>query len=209
MSQINCIKMLRNEKGLSVNALKNIMGITWTTAKKYADGDQLTKASPWGEMVSDWLFEDQQLKKKLRRTNKKLYEQLVEHGFPGSYRAICLYIQEWKANKDSPDTCFERLEHPPGEAQLDFGTMEVVKDGQYVDIHCLVMSMPHSNGAYVVPLPGENRECLLYGLKTLCQPMPCCLGKRWSAHHLPWLHSLVHNCQAGGLCSSLPGASAK
>ncbi len=35
MSQINCIKMLRNEKGLSVNELKNIMGITWTTAKKY------------------------------------------------------------------------------------------------------------------------------------------------------------------------------
>ena len=49
--------------------------------------------------------------------------------------------------------------------------MEVVKDGQYVDIHCLVMSMPNSNGAYVVPLPGENRECLLYGLKKLCEQL--------------------------------------
>ena len=186
MSQINCIKTLRNDKGLSVNAIKEIMGITWTTAKKYADGEQLPEIKIrecrgmmhngiWGEMVSDWLFEDQQLKRKLRRTNKKLYEQLKEHGFPGSYRTICLYIKEWKANKqlhsDSPDTCYERLEHPLGEGQLDFGVMEVVKDGQYVDTHCLVLSMPYSNGAYVVPLPGENRECLFHGLITLCEQL--------------------------------------
>lgn len=186
MSEINCIKTLRNKKGLSVNAIKEILGITWTTAKKYADSDQLPEITfkekrgmmytgPWGEIVSDWLFEDQQLKKKLRRTNKKLYEQLKGYEFPGSYRTVCLFIKEWKANKhlhsDTPDTCFERLEHPPGEAQLDFGVMEVVQGGKYTDIHCLVMSMPNSNAAYVVPLPSENRECLLHGMNTIFEQL--------------------------------------
>ncbi len=31
----------------------------------------------WGEMVSDWLEEDLRLKKKLRRTNKQIYEELI------------------------------------------------------------------------------------------------------------------------------------
>jgi hypothetical protein len=51
-----------------------------------------------------------------------------------------------------------RLEHPPSEAQVDFGIMEAVKDGEFVDIHTLVMSYPCSNAALVVPLPSENRE---------------------------------------------------
>lgn len=29
------------------------------------------------------------------------------------------------------------------------------------------MSLPNSNAGYVVPLPGENQECFLYGLKQL------------------------------------------
>ena len=59
------------------------------------------------------------------------------------------------------------MEHPPGEAQVDFGVMETVKDGAFVDVHTLVMSFPYSNSAFAVPLPGENQECFLHGLKIL------------------------------------------
>ncbi|MBP2259192.1 hypothetical protein [Virgibacillus alimentarius] len=61
------------------------------------------------------------------------------------------------------DKNHERLSHPPVEAQLDFGLMESVKDGKYIDVYCLVMTLPFSNNAYTVPLPGENQECLFYG----------------------------------------------
>lgn len=181
MSEVNYIKHLRNEKSYSINKIKEILGINWRTAKKYADDNQIPEEKvtkkrgmmyeeKWGEIVSDWLWEDQQLKKKQRRTNVTIYESLKKIGFSGSYRTVCKFVAEWREGKNSEDDhdkSSERLEHPPAEAQLDFGLMEAVKDGNYVDIHCLVMSLPNSNAGFAIPLPGENQECFLYGLKQL------------------------------------------
>lgn len=182
MSEVNCIKLLRNQKSLSINKISTTLGINWRTAKKYADHEQLPKETPvhksgmmyqekWGEIVSDWLAEDERLKKKQRRTRKKIFEDLQKMGFTGSYRTLCYFISDWREGKDrvedEKDRNSERLTHPPAEAQVDFGITEAVKDGKYVDIHCLIMSLPYSNSAFCIPLPGENQECFLYGLKTL------------------------------------------
>lgn len=182
MSEINCIKVLRNQKSLSVNKIAKTLKINWRTAKKYADGEQIPHESnkkkkgmmyeeKWGQIVSDWLAEDQKLKKKERRTNKTIFKQLKEMGFPGSYRTVCYFIADWKNRKEQleeeMDKNYERLQHPPGEAQVDFGLTEAVKDGKYIDAHCLLMTLPYSNAAFCIPLPGENQECFLYGLKTI------------------------------------------
>lgn len=77
MSEVNCIKLLRNQKSLSINNISKTLGINWRTAKKYADEEQIPKEKPihktgmmykekWGEIVSDWLAEDDRLKKKQR-----------------------------------------------------------------------------------------------------------------------------------------------
>jgi transposase len=49
------------------------------------------------------------------------------------------------------------------DAQVDFGVMEAVQDGELVDIHTLVMSFPYSNAGFA----SQNQECFLYGLKQL------------------------------------------
>ncbi|MFD1708335.1 hypothetical protein ACFSCZ_16590 [Siminovitchia sediminis] len=41
MSEINCIKLLMNQKSFSINKIAKILGINWRTAKKYADDDQV------------------------------------------------------------------------------------------------------------------------------------------------------------------------
>ncbi len=181
MSDINCIKKLRNEKGLSISEIQRIMKVNWRTAKKYADEDQLPQPKEykkkgmmyedkWGEIVSDWLFEDSKLKKKSRRNKKQIFEELKKMGFKGSYRTVCYFISEWittHQEEEEKDKGYERLEHPPGEAQVDFGLMEAVQDGELVDIHALVMSFPHSNAGFAIPLPSENQECFLHGLNLL------------------------------------------
>lgn len=43
MSDIICIKLLRNNKGLSITKIQELLKINWRTAKKYADGEQLPK----------------------------------------------------------------------------------------------------------------------------------------------------------------------
>src|SRR5690625_3357991 len=182
MPEINHIKKLRNIKSLSINEISKRTGFCWETVKKYADGDQLPKErtrkkrgmmyeEKRGEIVSEWLMEDYALKKKLRRNNKNIFEQLQELGFTGSYRNVCNYISEWKDKmldeaKEMKEEA-ERLTHPPAEAQVDFGITEVVQDGKVKDIHCLIMSFPYSNGGLVVPLPAENQECFLEGLNVL------------------------------------------
>ncbi|MGD6940398.1 IS21 family transposase, partial [Bacillus infantis] len=109
--------------------------------------------------MSDWLFEDSKMKRKDRRTNKQLFNELIDLGFTGSYRTVCYFIQEWKnTHSEGKDKGFERLDHPPGEAQVDFGVMEAVQEGELVDIRALIMSYPYSNAGFAVPLPAENQE---------------------------------------------------
>src|SRR5690625_2685375 len=102
----------------------------------------------WGEIIVDWLIEDYALKK-LRGNNKSIFQQLEASGFPGSYRTVCQFIKDWKdARIDETDGFkeeYERLTHPPAEAQVDFGVTEVVEDGKIKDIRCLAMSLPYSN----------------------------------------------------------------
>jgi len=180
MTLVNHIKNLRNLEDASINEITKRVNVNWRTAKKYADTDQVPKEKhierkgmmyeeKWGEIVTDWLIEDEKLKKKLRRKNKTIFEQLKALGFTGSYRTVCYFITQWKEGKDNEgeaqDKNSERLNHPPAEAQVDFGITEAVKDGKYVDVHCLIMSLPHSNTGFSIALPGENQECFLFGLK--------------------------------------------
>lgn len=183
MPEINCIKVLRDDKSLSINQIAKDLGRNWRTIKKYADTPQLPKEKQkkkrgmmyeekWGEIVSDWLWEDQKLKRKDRRTNKGIFTELVELDFKGSYRTVSYFIKDWREGREdiedeTKDKNFERLIHPPAEAQLDFGLMQAVQDGKYRDIHCLIMTLPFSNAAYTIPLPAENQECLLYGMRRI------------------------------------------
>lgn len=183
MPEINHIKKLRNIKSLSINEISKRTGFSWVTVKKYADEDQIPKEyvsikrgmmyeEKWGQIVIDWLTEDYSLKKKLRRNNKNIFEGLQKLGFTGSYRTVCNFItEEWKkkilSESDEFKEEYERLVHPPAEAQVDFGITEAIEDGKTKDIHALVMSFPYSNAGYTVPLPAENQECFLEGLKIL------------------------------------------
>ncbi|WP_223156185.1 IS21 family transposase [Desemzia incerta] len=180
MTDINTIKNLRNNHGYSVDRIRKDLNINWRTAKKYADNDQLPSETSrvkkgmmydekWGDIVSSWLAEDARLTKKKRRTNIQFLKELKEIGFPGSYRTVCMFVQEWRVThvEGGVDNGFERLEHPPADAQLDFGTMEVEHKGEFKDVKVLVMTFPYSNTGFAVSLPSENQECLLVGMKQL------------------------------------------
>lgn len=180
MPEINYIKHLRENEDLSIAAIAKKLEINWRTAKKYADGEVplppivkkrrgMMYTEKYGQIVDIWLEEDMLEKKKQRRNNKKIFEQLRdEHGFPGSYRTVCEYIQHRKPElKLQQKRRHERLEHPPGEAQVDFGHMRVVKEGAYQSVKALILSFPYSNAGFGYPLPAENSECFLEGLKRL------------------------------------------
>ena len=179
MSDINTIINLRNNHDKSINSIRKELGIDWRTAKKYADGEHLPEVKikkqkgmmheeegKWGNILKGWLSEDALLPRKKRRTNVAYHTELVELGFEGSYRTVCNFIQLVKGGyyQDNEDAGYDRLEHPPAEAQVDFGTMEVEHEGSFKDVKVLLLTFAYSNAGFAVALPSENAECLLIGL---------------------------------------------
>ena len=163
-----------------INFISKELGINWRTAKKYADGDVLPVVSEvkrggmmydeaWGDIVLSWLEEDSKLPRKNRRNRLTCFKALKELGFKGSYRTVCNFIQLHKTTQyeSKHNAGFDRLEHPPGEAQLDFGTMEVEHNGYFKTVKVLLLTFPYSNAGFAVCMPAENQECLLEGLKQL------------------------------------------
>ena len=174
------IKYLREMEELSINEIAEHMDINWRTAKKYADKGnwnivvkKIKRTSPvmedYKEIVDTWLEEDELIPRKQRHTSKKIYNRLVtEHNFSGAYRTVCSYVEKARKQlKLEKQDRYEKLEHPEGEAQVDFYTATVSEDSSFKEIKVLALSYPNSNAAFEVPLPSENQQCFLYGLRRL------------------------------------------
>jgi len=121
---------------------------------------------PFAEIVDTWLMEDMLKPRKERRTAAAIYRQLrQEYGFKGSERTVRAYVSRRKKElRVEAQQKYLRLEHPPGQAQVDFGTTHVVWDTELRQIKYLMFSFPYSNAGFCVPVPSENTECFLHAM---------------------------------------------
>ncbi len=115
------------------------------------------------------LLEDSLLPRKQRHTGAKIYRILTEqHEYKGSIRTVSAYVSRRKSEMQLDKAMtYQRLDHPEAEAQADFTTIQVSHDGTLLEYKLLVLSFPFSNAAFVHPVPSENQECFLEGLKIL------------------------------------------
>ncbi|WP_245690234.1 IS21 family transposase, partial [Sporolituus thermophilus] len=175
---------MREVEGCTISEIARNRNISWRTAKKYADKNdwnidfgprirQKPVMEPFQEVVDTWLAEDRQLPRKQRHTAARIYQRLKnEYGFTGSDRTVRAYVQKRREQMAVEDAqAYHRLEHPGGEAQVDFCTVQVSKDAKLMEYKLLVASFPYSNAAFVYPVPRENQECFLEGLKRLFEKM--------------------------------------
>src|SRR6056297_928923 len=182
MTQINYIKRLREKEGKTITDIADTLGISWRTAKKYADGSVDTEdrpkqkrkrpvMGPYTEIVAAWLQEDRLLPKKQRRTAKAIYNQLKERtDFSGSARTVRYYVSEKKQKLlDAAKAQYVKLTHDPGTAQVDFGEFKAVHP-ETRKLHAypyLVVTFPYSNAQLARVTPAENIECFLEALKDI------------------------------------------
>jgi len=177
MAQQQYIKHLYEQEECSIAGISRRVGINWRTAAKYAKKDdwnqpmqQTRRRQPvmgsFVDIVDTWLMEDMLKPRKERRTAATIYRQLREqYGFKGSGRTVRAYVSRRKKElRTEAQEKYLRLEHPPGQAQVDFGTSHVVWDGVLREIKYLTFSFPYSNAGFCVPVPSENTECLLYAM---------------------------------------------
>lgn len=181
MAQQNYIKHLREREDLSTNSIAKKMKINWRTAQKYADKDdwntelkERKKRYPilgdYLDIIDTWLEEDLRKPKKQRHTQIRVFQRLVDEcGFTGGKRTVTAYVAKKKKELTKATDKFIDLQHPGGEAQVDYGTAEVSHNQKIIQIKYLTMSFPYSNAAYIWLLPSENIESFLTGLQQLMQ----------------------------------------
>lgn len=184
MAQTNYIKYLREEEGCTISEIAKRLNINWRTANKYADEEisyqerptrkrKSPVMGPYMEIVDAWLEEDLRMPRKQRRTAKAIYNQLKANtDFNGSRRSVRGYVRNARKEiKDAQNEQYIKLEHFPGEAQVDFGKMSaILKDTmELVTYPYLVMSFPYSNNFVCRVLPAENMECFLTALRWMIE----------------------------------------
>ncbi len=119
------------------------------------------KLGAWIGTIDQILEADKAEGKKQRHTAKRIFERLRdEHSYTGGYTIVKDYV---RLKKLSQREMFVPLEHPPGDAQADFGEAMVVIAGVERKAHYLVMDLPQSDDGFVMAFPAETTEAFLEG----------------------------------------------
>ena len=119
------------------------------------------KLDAWVGAIDQILEDDKALGKKQRHTAKRIFERLRdEHSYTGGYTIVKDYV---RLRKLSQREMFVPLEHPPGDAQADFGEAMVVIGGVERKAHYLAVDLPQSDDCFVMAFPAETTEAFLEG----------------------------------------------
>jgi transposase len=119
------------------------------------------KLDAWVGTIDQILEEDKARGKKQRHTSKRIFERLRdEHSYTGGYTIVKDYV---RLRKLSQREMFVPLEHPPGDAQADFGEAMAVIGGVERKAHYLTVDLPQSDDCFVMAFPAETTEAFLEG----------------------------------------------
>ena len=177
ITHIDYIRFLYFEKGESFASINKTTGFNFRTIKKYIEKDDFNekthkvartnKSDVLRPIINKWLEEDKSAHVKQRHTAKRIYERLLEE-YPDllqvSDRTVRTLVKEEKRKVFGPSEAYLILEHPGGEAQVDFGHLYANYKGVRRKLCYLVLSFPKSNAGFAVVTRSETREALLEGL---------------------------------------------
>jgi len=161
--------------GRSIRAVARETGISRTTIKKYLkdpEQPQYRERQPrvghklnaqFEARLRDLFKHDLQLRRRDRRTAKKLYEALVAEGYTGSYSPVQRFVGELKkAAGISAGDAFIPLSFAPGDAlQFDWSEEYVLLGGVEHKVHVAHFRLCHSRKPFVVAYMNEKQEMVL------------------------------------------------
>src|SRR5690554_4395049 len=155
-------------------------GKNYRTVKKYVEMDDFNqnqhktkrpnKSDRLRPIIRKWLIEDKSRHHKQRHTAKRAYDRLKEEHsdiLEVSDRTVRNIFKEEKIKVFGSDDAYLLLDHPGGEAQVDFGSFEAFENGAKKKFNELILSFPKSNAGFVVATRSETREALLEGLVSI------------------------------------------
>lgn len=111
--------------------------------------------------IRQTLDADAQSPRKRRHTANRIWQRLRdEQGFTGGYTVVKDTVRSIQLGRKE---VFLPLDHPPGEAQVDYEFATVILAGVETKVAVFVLSLPHSGAVYVQVFPRECTETFLEG----------------------------------------------
>jgi len=113
-----------NKKGVSQRGIARTLGISRNTVKRRLFEEHpphYHRTEPYPLILEDYMdYLTERLKTYPTLTADRLYRELQEQGYDGSYETVARYIRTHRPEKDPQ--AYERFETPPGrQVQVDWG----------------------------------------------------------------------------------------
>jgi transposase len=155
---------------LSISAIAKRLGASRNTVAKYLASDDVVPKykprakrfpvmGPWAARVLQLLEQDATRPQRERRTGQRLYDQLVEEGFTGSYPTLQRAIRAWKLDHQRHGGVFIPLVFAPGEAyQFDWSYETVELGGVVQQVKVAHLRLCHSRVFLATAYLRESQE---------------------------------------------------
>jgi transposase len=124
------IRSVSRETGLSRNTIKKYLKDGSPASYRRSQAPVLHKLAAFEERLRNLFERDLKLPRRERRNATKLYEQLSEEGYPGSYSPVCRFVKALKAESSDLSGTYIPLHFQIGDAmQFDWSEEHVVLGG--------------------------------------------------------------------------------
>ena len=154
------IKGICREFRVSRNTVRKVIRTGATEFSYHRSSQPRPKIDPWRSELDGILTENARLPKRVRLTLVRVYEELRNQGYGGSYDAVRRYAASWsKATREASADAYVPLSFDPGEAyQFDWSQEIVLIDGATTTVKVAHVRLCHSRMPFVRAYPRETQE---------------------------------------------------
>ena len=159
------IREIARRTGLSRNTIKKYLR-EGVVEPKFKSPPRCSKLDPYADRLSAWLLAQTRKPRKERCSVKKMYEDLVELGYDGSYGRVAAFARAWRADRQVAEQTtgrgtFVPLIFEPGEAfQFDWSEDWATIGGERVKLQVAHTKLSHSRAFLVRAYLLQTHEML-------------------------------------------------
>lgn len=156
-------KTISKALNLSKNTVKKIIREDKSSLKYSRKSNTYPVLAPYKAFLKNALEEDEKSLKKYKRTAKKLFLELQQQGYPGSYDAVHHFVSSLKKQPTKRlAKAYVPLTFEKGEAfQFDWSNEEVILDGTLTSIKIAHIRLCYSRFFLVVAYLNEEMEMVM------------------------------------------------
>ena len=154
------IKEICRELHVSRKVVRKVIRSEATEFHYERERQPFPKIGPWREQLDALLLGNEAKSARERLTLIRLYEELRELGYEGSYDAVRRYAKSWRKERGAAlAQAYVPLSFAPGEAyQFDWSHEVVILNGATVTVKAAHMRLCHSRMPFVRVYPRETQE---------------------------------------------------